>query len=54
MIDENGTVQMVNFVLDTHSQQTFCFHGVLLTVKILIADANPLGTFDLVVNTGHR
>ncbi len=54
MLNKDLSLQMVQFMLQAHGQETFGCLGLHLPVEIHIADDNVLGALNLVVNAGHR
>ena len=53
VIDKHFAVEVVNFMLHAHCQQTFSVHLAGCAGQILIADLDVLGTFDRVIHAGH-
>lgn len=53
-IDEEDSVQVIDFVLDAASKNAVAFENVRISVDVLVFQANPIGAFDIPPNSGER
>ena len=54
MIDEDRTIQVIEFMLNTHGKQAFGIQRPRLTFGILIMNGNALGALDPLEDARHR